>query len=137
MICDYTDTTREESAEDLFATLSTDQETKVIEFMKGLKETENRQRQRVYSNWIMESIIPLLKDFAQRTYSCLEVQEKKQSIYVLLKDDKTIDIAAPDELRNMKLALLLADYIEMNSDGEAVRLNLAYQMAEDNEIERL
>lgn len=129
MVFGYTQKTKQEEIEDLFATLSIEQETKVIEFMKGLKETENRQRQRVYSNWIMDSIIPLLKDFAQKTYSCLEVQEEKRSIFVLLKNNKTIDIAALDELRSMKLALLLADYIELDSDGEFVRLHLIYNIA--------
>lgn len=129
MIFDYTQKPEQEEVGGLFETLSSEQEAEVVEFIKGLQETQNRQRQQFYSNWIMDSIIPLLKDVAKKTHSYLDVHLDKDSIFVLLKNNRTIDIAAPDELRNMKLALLLADYIEMNSDGEFVRLHMIYNVA--------
>lgn len=128
------DFTVKESAGDiggLIDTLSVEQERQVFAFIQELKEAEGRKKQQDYINLIMDSIIPLLKDLAETTYSRLEIEQKETAVYVLLKNPKELDMSETKQLRKLRVVLSLADYIGIDKDGEWVRLNLAFGTGEE------
>ena len=112
----------------LIDTLSDKEIDQVAEFVHSLLDKRERKKKQSYVNMIMDFVIPLLKELAETTYSSLEIEQKGAAVYVLLKNTKGLDVSDTEQLRNLRIALSLADYVGIDKDGEWVQLNLVFWM---------
>lgn len=112
----------------LIDTLSDKEIDQVAEFVHSLLDKRERKKKQSYVNLIMDFVIPLLKELAETTYSSLEIEQKGAAVYVLPKNTKGLDVSDTEQLRNLRIALSLADYVGIDKDGEWVQLNLVFWM---------
>ena len=127
MVYDFTVKESAGDIGDLIDTLSVEQERQVFKFIQDLKEAEGRKKQQDYINMIMDSIIPLLKRIAETTHSILEVQQEETAIFILLKSKIGLYVSEDEQLGYLKVVLGMADYIDIDTEGEWVRLHLVYK----------
>ena len=124
MIYDYTHDNEGECLEIEIEALTGQQKEEVRLFIHDLKDGRGKRDAEQYIQWLRHTVIPILHEYARVTYSVLESEETEAEVHIQMKNKYGYDIGTADKA--VKLALVLADYMGIDTDNGMVRMNLSY-----------
>lgn len=124
---EYFDFTGANSAEDIYGLLDSMSENElgmVREAIKNIHECAQLDICQRYNRWFDHTLLSVLKDFAQATSSLLQIERDTNTIDVLIRNSRGLDIT--ENSKGMYMALLMAVHIFMEADGDDVVLALTF-----------
>lgn len=124
---EYFDFTGASRAEDIYGLLDSMSENELgmaREAIKNIRECAQLDECQRYNRWFDHTLLPVLKDYAQVTSSLLQIERDTNTIDVLIRNSRGLDIT--ENCKGMYMALLMAVHIFMEADGEDTVLALTY-----------
>ena len=107
MIYDYRPKKVADDLEEIFDSLNGQQMEKVCEFLSHMRDEEEIEKALCQKVWLRDTLVFLMKNYAERTCSRLEIREKDTDFCVALQNDIGFVLT---EDRGLGAAILMADY---------------------------
>lgn len=126
MVYDYSTQTDEEDFEELIKTLSGQERLKLVEYINQTREQAERYDVQKYVNWIMDAIVPIWREVAEKTKSVLEVQKVGDEIDILIANKNRINIDVKQKMA--MYAVSLAEEISVDLIDKEIQMNLTYKI---------
>ncbi len=122
---DYSKTAAGEELEVMLDSMTGQQIEHVTEIVRTFQKQEEQQKQQKKRMWLKESVLMILNEYAEQTDSILELRgETEEYTEFILENETGFHIL--DETEDMKLVLLLADYIGIERLDDKVRMDLIF-----------
>lgn len=108
-----------------FDGMTTKQLQSLKDAIEDIKRAGDRDELAYYSSWFDRVLLPIWKDFAERTSSLLEVERYGDGMLeVLLRNPNGIDVM--ENCRAFYMILIMATGITVQADGGDVNLSMTY-----------
>lgn len=96
----------------------------VREAIRNIHESAELADYQRFNRWFDQTLLPIFKDYAQITSSLLQIEREGQTIDVLIRNSRGLDIT--ENCKGMYMALMMAVHIFIEADGEDSVLALTY-----------
>ena len=129
MIYDYRPKKVADDLEEIFDSLNGQQMEKVCEFLSHMRDEEEIEKALCQKVWLRDTLVFLMKNYAERTCSRLEIREKDTDFCVALQND--IGFALTED-RGLGAAILMADYAVVERRQGEIQILLTYSCESRN-----
>ena len=129
MIYDYRPKKVADDLEEIFDSLNGQQMEKVCEFLSHMRDEEEIEKALCQKVWLRDTLVFLMKNYAERTCSRLEIREKDTDFCVALQNDIGFVLT---EDRGLGAAILMADYAVVERRQGAIQILLTYSCERRN-----
>lgn len=110
----------------LIEELSQSESEQVLKAVKDIKEDSKQIVWNEWENMIETVILPILKRYAEETFSVLETDFQKQTFFIAtFKNERGFDLCSN---KSMKYLLALSDSIEINKNEDWIKLSLIFSV---------
>lgn len=110
----------------LIEELSQSESEQVLKAVKDIKEDSKQIVLNEWENMIETVILPILKRYAEETFSVLETDFQKQTFFIAtFKNERGFDLCSN---KSMKYLLALSDSIEINKNEDWIKLSLIFSV---------
>lgn len=110
----------------LIEELSQSESEQVLKAVKDIKEDSKQIVLNEWENMIETVILPILKRYAEQTFSVLETDFQKQTFFIAtFKNERGFDLCSN---KSMKYLLALSDSIEINKNEDWIKLSLIFSV---------
>ena len=123
---DYSKIKADQELAETMAKLSNRQLDRIAKMIKTFKESEDQQQEQERKKWMADAVTAILRDFAEKTNSVLEIEQNEESMTLQACLGNEIGFDILDEPRGIKLALQMADYVGIDAEDGTVTLHLEY-----------
>ena len=108
-----------------FDRLDPEQKRRLNEAMKQIQQETRRQAEECSANWLKDMVMPVLKAYARRNSSLLEIEMQDDNLVIAeLKNIYGFDLL--ESSRAMKAVLGLAGHIEVKAEQDQIVLSLIF-----------
>lgn len=129
MIYDYRSKKAADDLEEIFDSLNGQQMEKVCEFLSHMRDEEEIEKALCRKVWLRDTLVFLMKSYAERTCSRLEIREKDTDFCVALQNDMGFVLT---EDRGLGAAILMADYAVVERRQGEIQILLTYSCESRN-----
>ena len=129
MIYDYRPKKVADDLEEIFDSLNGQQMEKVCEFLSHMRDEEEIEKALCQKVWLRDTLVFLMKNYAERTCSRLEIREKDTDFCVALQNDIGFVLT---EDRGRGAAILMADYAVVERRQGEIQILLTYSCESRN-----
>ena len=129
MIYDYRPKKVADDLEEIFDSLNGQQMEKVCEFLSHMRDEEEIEKALCQKVWLRDTLVFLMKNYADRTCSRLEIREKDTDVCVALQNDIGFVLT---EDRGLGAAILMADYAVVERRQGEIQILLTYSCESRN-----
>ena len=110
----------------LIEELSQSESEQVLKAVKDIKEDSKQIVLNEWENMIETVILPILKRYAEETFSVLETDFQKQTFFIAtFKNERGFDLCSN---KSTKYLLALSDSIEINKNEDWIKLSLIFSI---------
>ncbi len=95
----------------------------VSNFILQMKSEEAAERKHSRTEYIQNALTMILQNYAAETCSILEVHETGQEVHMTLKNEFGFIL---DDVKEIKMAMLLADSVVIDEKDGIVRMQMVY-----------
>ena len=114
--------------------LTTKQLQEVAKTLETIKQSEEKTQMEHAKIYFTNAILPILQDYAEKTYSILQIDENKNdpSVEVILKNRRGFELTEHDPC--IRSLFTLANYVEIGIEKEFLLLTFVFDYQKEKKL---